>query len=165
MNKPLIKNISLFLGVGLIFVSGLLYVLLADIVINTQSLWLMIAILFAFGAAICTMISDNFKDGRKGTMYALKGIAIGLCVCFVGFLLMFMLISFSPAKEVVEGEKVNVFVEGFAIKRVQLTGPNGKLIRDGLKTLVVYLVSIILAFIGLVGQVLDLAMTATIREE
>lgn len=164
MIKPLIKTISFYVGVGLIFLSGLLYILLADIVINTQSLWLMLAMLFAFGSAICLMISDNFKDGHKKFMYSLKGIAIGLGVCFVGVLLMIMLISFSPAKET-DGKEVSAFVRSFTIARVQLRGETGKYLKAGYKTMTVYVTSIVIAFIGLVAQVLNLVMTVTIKEE
>ena len=164
MNKPLIKNISFFVGVGLVFFSGLLYILLADIVINTQSLWLMIAILFSFGSAICSVISEKFRGNNK-TMYTLKGVAIGLAVCFIGILLMIMLISFSPAKEIAEGEKVNAFVQSFTIKRVQLRGETGKFLKDGYNTMLVYVISMVVAFVGAVAQALELAMSASIKEE
>ena len=95
MNRTLIKNITFYIGVGVVFLAGLLYILLADIVINTQSLWLMIAILLSFGSAICAMVADNFKEKHK-VMYTLKGVAIGLAVTFIVFLLTYMLISFSP---------------------------------------------------------------------
>jgi len=163
VNKTVIKNISFYIGVGLVFVSGLLYVLLADIVINTQSLWLMIAIVFAFGSAVCEMISDNYREKKK-IMYTLKGIAMGLALCFIGILLMIMLISFSPAK-ITDESNASAFVRSFAIARVQLRGETGKYLKDGFKTMIVYLVSIIIAFLGFAAQTVNLAMTATIKDE
>lgn len=164
MNKPLIKNISFFVGVGLVFFAGILYILLADIVINTQSIWLMLAVLFALGSAVCTILSERYK-GRNDIVCALKGVGVGLSVCFMGILLMVMLISFSPAREVPDGVKVSAFVESFSIKRVELRGETGKYLKDGFKTMTVYLVSILVAFLGMVGQILDLVMTATTKEE
>ena len=80
MIKPLIKNISFYIGVGLIFLSGLLYILLADIVINTQSLWLMLLILFAFGSAICVVLSEKYR-GSSNAVYVLKGVGIAMALC------------------------------------------------------------------------------------
>lgn len=164
MDKNLIKNISFFVGVGLVFLSGLLYILLADIVINTQSLWLMLAVLCAMGSAVCIVLSERYR-GSGNTVYVLKGVGVGLALCFIGVLLMIMLISFSPAKEVVEGQHISAFESSFTIKRVQLRGETGKYLKDGFKTMTVYVVCMVVAFLGLAAQVVDLVMTVKIKDE
>lgn len=164
MIKPLIKKISFYVGVGLVFAAGLLYILLADILINTQSLWLMLSVLFAFGSAVCAVLSERYRGSGKA-LYVLKGVAVALAVCFIGILLMIMLISFSPAKEIPEGQKVSAFVQSFTIRRVQLRGETGKYLKDGYKTMLVYVICMVVAFLGLAAQVTELALSAVIKEE
>ncbi len=162
MNRTLIKNITFYIGVGVVFLAGLLYILLADIVINTQSLWLMIAILLSFGSAICAMVADNFKEKYK-VMYTLKGVAIGLAVTFIVFLLTYMLISFSPAKEM-DGN-ASSFVNSFAIKRVELKSSSGKFVKEGVKTMMVYVVTMVITAIGLAAQICNLILTVKAKDE
>ena len=60
MNKPLIKNIMLYIGVISIFGAGMLFVLLADWMLTIQSLWLMLAILLSVGSAVCAALSERY---------------------------------------------------------------------------------------------------------
>lgn len=156
MNKQLIKNITLYLGVGLVFAAGIIYILLADIVVNTQSLWLMLAILFSLGSAACFIVGETLKERRRKTII-LKSVSLGISLLFIVFLLVYMLVSFSPAKEL--SEKASKFVTSFAIKRVQLRGSSGRFIKEGVNTMMLYIVSMALTAIGIAAQTWNLILT------
>lgn len=156
MNKQLIKNITFYIGVGLVFVAGILYILLADIVVNTQSLWLMLAILLSLGCVACVIVAETFKEKRRKSII-LKSVGVGFAVLFIAFLLMYMLISFSPAEELKEG--TSKFIQSFAIRRVQIRGESGKFVREGVNTMMLYIVSMALSFLGAVAQIWNLILT------
>ena len=158
MNKQLIRNITFYIGVGLVFAAGIIYILLSDIVVNTQSLWLMLSILLSLGSAICFVVAETFKEKRIRSI-TLRSVGLGLAVLFIAFLLMYMLISFSPAKEVVEGQHISAFEESFAIKRVQLRGESGKFVKEGVNTMILYIVCMVITFIGMAAQVWNLIIT------
>ena len=156
MHKQLIKNITFYLGVGIVFLAGILYILLADIVVNTQSLWLMLAILLSLGSAVCVVVAETYREKRM-RMITLKSIGLGIAVCFVVFLLVYMLVSFSPAKEL--GENASKIVESFSIKRVQFRSESGKFIKEGVNTMMLYVICMALTVIGIAAQVWNLILT------
>ncbi|MCM1195083.1 MAG: hypothetical protein NC099_03650 [Corallococcus sp.] len=156
MNKPLIKNIMFYVGVAAIFAAGMLYVLLADWMLTTQSLWLMLAILLSVGSAVCAVLSERFKEKPKA-LYALKGVAIGLAVCLVAFFAIYLSIALAPAREI--SSDASSIVKSFAIKSV--AGSK----RNTVYTLIVFIIVIVFAVISLAAQIADLVLTATIKEE
>lgn len=162
MNKPLIKNITFYVGMGLIFAAGIIYVLLADIVVNTQSLWIMLAMLLSFGSAICGVLAENFKE-RRTKMIVLKSVAVGLAVLFIAFLLMYMLISISPDPGIRDG--AGSFEKSFAIKHVEIVAASGKFIKEGVFTLIVYIVSMALALFSVVALTWNLIMSIKYIDE
>lgn len=156
MNKPLIKNIMLYIGVISIFGAGMLFVLLADWMLTIQSLWLMLAILLSVGSAVCAALSERYK-GSPNIMYTLKGIAVGLAVFLITFFIVYLSVALAPAKEI--ASDASSFAKSFAIKSV--AGSK----RYTVYTRIVFGIVLAISSVSLVAQVSDLALTATIKEE
>ena len=153
MNKPLIKNIMLYIGVISIFGAGMLFVLLADWMLTIQSLWL---ILLSVGSAVCAALSERYK-GSPNIMYTLKGIAVGLAVFLITFFIVYLSVALAPAKEI--ASDASSFAKSFAIKSV--AGSK----RYTVYTRIVFGIVLAISSVSLVAQVSDLALTATIKEE
>lgn len=162
MNKQLTRNITFYIGVGLVFAAGIIYILLADIVVNTQSLWLMLSILLSLGSVACAVVAETFKEKRIRSI-TLKSVGLGLAAAFIGFLLTYMLISFSPANELEDG--VSKFIQSFAIKRVQIRGESGKFIKEGVNTMILYVVCMALTLLGVAAQIWNLILTVKANGE
>ena len=156
MNKPLIKNIMLYIGIIAIFTAGMLFVLLADWMLTIQSLWLMLAILLSVGGIVCAALSERYRD-RPTTMYVLKGVAVGLTVCLIAFFVVYLSIALAPAQELAEG--ASSFEKSFAIKSAIGTK------RSRVYTLIVFIIVLAISAISLIAQVADIALTATIKDE
>lgn len=154
MNKPLVKNIFFAIGCIALFVAGLFYVLAADLLITTQSVWLMLAILLSFASSILALLSSYHKEKRRRSL-TFKGVGIGLAVLFIVFLAVYLVVSMSPERD---PSKSN-FINSFMIKRV------GDSLEDTVYTLIVIITTIALSVIGLAGQVVDLIFTAKNQEE
>lgn len=154
MNKPLVKNIFFTIGCIALFVAGLFYVVAADLLITTQSIWLMLAIILSFSSSIFALLSNYFRESRRKS-FTFKGLAIGLAVAFIVFLMTYLLVSLSPEKELTDSS----FINSFMIKRVADS------LKDTVYTLIVIIVTAVLSVIGLAGQVTDLVLAAKIKDE
>ena len=136
MSRDNLKRTFYLIGMIGAFVAGLVFVLLCDILIGTVSTWLFVSILFSLGSGICAMLSETFKEKRR-LFVALKGLSIGLAVAFIGFLLMFRFLPLIP----LETNKAK-----------------------GL-SLIITIVCLAVTAICVVGQVVDLVLSVTNKED
>ena len=87
------KLISLLIGGILIFVTGLIFVLLADLKLKTYAVWLFVAIIISAGSGILNLLAENYRD--KHVLYiVLKSIGYALSIGFVIFIFIFNASSF-----------------------------------------------------------------------
>lgn len=87
------KLISLLIGGILIFVTGLIFVLLADLKLKTYAVWLFVDIIISAGSGILNLLAENYRD--KHVLYiVLKSIGYALSIGFVIFIFIFNASSF-----------------------------------------------------------------------
>ena len=157
MNKPLIKNIFYYIGCISLFAAGLFYVLAADLMLTTQSIWLMIAIILSFSSSVFAVLSETYRE-KKALSYSFKGLAMGIAVAFITYLVVYLLIALSPERT--PGPNgFSSFEQSFMIKRIR----DSK--KDTVFTLIVMIITSVISLIGVVGQVTELIMTVKIKEE
>lgn len=97
MPKTLSKNITFIIGVIAMFVAGVLYILMSDLIFGNTSTWLIIATLLSFGGAISFFFSNNFVE-KPVVMYVLKALGLLLSIGFVIFIHLFQTTSFFVEK-------------------------------------------------------------------
>lgn len=130
MNNDLLKKIIYLVGTIGVFVSGLVYNICSDLILKTASTWLFGSIVIAFGSGVCAILSDNFKEKNKICL-SLKGVAVGLVLGFVVFLILYLSLA----------------IPAFETKREKVYGT------------VITVVSIVLSVISLGAQATDLGFT------
>lgn len=136
MSKDNMRKIFYFIGMIGIFVAGLTYVMLCDMLIKTNSTWLFVSIIFSLGSGICCIFADVYKEKRKAEI-VLKSVSIGLAALFIGFLIFF---RFGP---------LSVFPKN----------------RDKGLSLIIVVISLVITLASLVGQIGDLVLTVTNKDD
>ena len=96
-------------------------------------------------------------------MIVLKSVAVGLAVLFIAFLLMYMLISISPDSGI--RDDAGSFEKSFAIKHVEIVAASGKFVKEGVFTLIVYIVSMALSLFSVVALTWNLIMSIKYIDE
>ena len=137
MNKLLVKNISLFSGGGLVFTSGLFYVLMTDLKLSNSATWLFIGIILAFGGSILFLLCESAKEKPK-LLYPLKGTSILISIGYVVFLSLFK--NTDVYKAITLNEKIK-------------------------EANVIILIAMILAIIGLVAQAVNVVFQVLTKDE
>ncbi len=153
MSKSLLNQIAFFVGLIGIFCAGMSYILLADLVLRVRSPWLFVAIVLALGAAVCLVLSDRYKEKPK-TMYILKSVGVALTALFVGFMLLFM---FSALSSQISESSDEYELQLFALAKLEKKSQK-------VFTVATSMVSVGLAAVALVGQALNIALTASLRK-
>lgn len=136
MSKDNMRKVFYFIGMIGAFIAGLAYVMLCDMLIKTVSTWLFLSVLLSLGSGICCILSDVYKEKRKVEI-AMKAVAIGLAVMFIGFLFFY---RFGP---------LSVFEKN----------------RDKGLSLIIVVISLVITLIAIAGQVGDLILTITNKDE
>lgn len=85
LNKELLTKLSFFIGVIGIFLTGLLFSILGDLLLSAASYWMIGGILLTFGSGVCLVLSDLFREKRI-VKWVLLGLAIALAIAFIGFM-------------------------------------------------------------------------------
>ena len=62
MLKSKLKNITLFIGVLIMFTGGLIFIVMSDLTFKNNSGNLIISVLLCFGSAIVFFFSNNFNE-------------------------------------------------------------------------------------------------------
>ncbi len=137
MNKLLVKNISLFAGGTLVFLAGLFYVLMTDLKMNNTATWLFIGIILAFGSSIMFLFCESAKE-KHVPYFILKGSSILLAIGYVVFLFVF------------KGSKIVTSIN-LEDKIAQANA--------------IILISVIIAIIGLVCQLVNLVFSYLLKDE
>ena len=137
MVKELLKKISFFVSVGLIFVVGLLFIILGDLILNSGSPWLIGAVLIAFGSAACFIVGEIYRE-RKVLLWVLKGVGLALTLAFIGYCVGFYF----------------VMAETYATKLDKLAGNTA-----------IFITMTVLSALAVIAQITDLVFTAVFKEE
>ncbi len=136
MSKDNLRRIFYLIGMIGIFVAGLAFVMLSDLLIKTISTWLFVAILFSLGSGVCCILSGTYKEKRKLEI-VMKSVSVGLAVLFLGFLLFY---RFGP---------LSVFETN----------------REKGLSLITTIICLVLSVVAITGQVGDLILTVLNKEE
>lgn len=131
-----IKAITLYVGLLSMFLAGVLYLIMTDLGYGNEASWLFVAAILSLGSAICVFFTTNLKDFPIRQL-VLRCIGAALGIGFVVF------IALSTRSEFYQ--KVN-----FA----QVAARNSATI-----------VTLIFGAIGVIGQVANVVLTVTIKEE
>lgn len=137
MDKELLKKIPFILGVGLAFITGLLFTILGDLVLKSSSPWLIGGVLLAFGSVACLVLSENFKE-KKALFWTLKGIALALALAFIGYM-----VGFHSAMIVKYAKKAQMLVKNDSV----------------------FAVLLVFVCLTAVAQVVDVVFNATLKEK
>lgn len=132
----LIKRITYTVGMLSMFVGSVCYMLMSDLGYGNESTWLIIATLLSMGSAICQFFSSNMKD-RPIRQIILRSVAVALGIGYVLFLHLFTTTEFYQ----------NIMYDDVPFRNACT------------------IVSLIFAYIGIVGQIANLVLIATIKEE
>lgn len=136
MSRDNLRRVFYLIGMIGIFVAGLAFVMLCDMLIKTVSTWLFVAMLFSLGSGVCCVLSGTFKDKRKAEI-VLKSVAVGLTALYLGFLLFY---RFGP---------LSVFETN----------------KDKGLSLIVTIICLVVSVAAIVGQVGDLVLTVLNKDE
>ena len=82
------RTISFVVGPSLLALIGIVFMFLSDLGLENSSTWLIGSVLLTFGSAIVGYISEIRKENHL-LVYILKGIAFGLAVGFIIYLICF----------------------------------------------------------------------------
>lgn len=137
MVKELLKKISFFVSVGLIFVVGLLFIILGDLILNSGSPWLIGAVIIAFGSAACFIVGEIYRE-RKVVLWVLKGVGLALAIAFIGYCVGFYF----------------VMARAYAAKLDKFAGNTA-----------IFITMMVLSSLAVVAQVTDIVFTAVLKEE
>ena len=152
MNKQLWKDITYYVGGLAVIFSGLLFMVLGDLIIKASSTLLLLLILFALGSTVCWFVSGMFKE-QPLKCNVFKGIAVALAIVFVFLLVYYLMMAvFVPVKQAAG------FLEAFGLTRA--SKPSEK----STYTMVV-VVSIVICAVGIVAQGANLVLTNIFKEE
>ena len=153
MSKTLLNQIAFLVGAISIFCAGMIYILLADLVLGVRSPWLFVAIVIALGAVVCLVLSDRYKDKPK-TMYILKSVGTFLTLLFIGFMMLFML---SALNATLSDSSDEYELQLFALAKLEKKSQK-------VYTIAISVASAVLAGIGLIGQALNIGLTVSLRK-
>ncbi len=132
----LTKRITFLVGTLAMFVGSICYMLLSDLGFGNEATWLILATILSMGSAICQFFSSNMKD-RPVRRIVLRSVAVALGIGYVLFL------HLSTTTD---------FYKGIMYDKLVLRN-------------VCTIVSLIFAYIGVVAQIANLVLIATIQEE
>lgn len=137
MSKELLKKLSFSIGGVAIFVAGLIFAVMGDLSVKSSSFWLIGGILLTFGSGVCVVLGDIFKE-KPTVMWVMKGVALGLAVAYIGFMV------------------------GFNISTANANSTKPEILTANTVLLVLTLVFTVIA---IAAQTLDVVLTATVKEE
>lgn len=131
-----LKTTTLYVGLLAMFAGGLLYLLLTDLGYGNEATWLFVAAILSMGSAICVFFTTNMKDFPIRQL-VLRCIGAALAIGFVVF------IALSTKSEFYQ--KVNF--EKVAARNTAT------------------IITLVFGAIGIVGQIANVVLTATVKDE
>lgn len=154
LNRTMLNKLSFFIGGILIFATGMLYVLIADLGLKVRAVWLLIASLLSIGSAACFLLSERLQDNRTWFIL-IKSIAAFLCLAFIIFIIIYLHSALTSQVTANSNEfKNNIF----ALKKIFKD-------EERTKTLLAGILPIVLGSISLVCQVGNIVLTVTDKQD
>lgn len=131
-----LKNVTLYVGLLAMFAGGILYMLLSDLGYGNEATWLFIASILSLGSAICVFFTTNMKDFPVRQL-VLRCVGAALGIGFVVFL------AVSTGTE---------FYRSVSFDKVAARDTST-------------IVSLVFGSIGVVCQIANVILTATVKDE
>lgn len=154
MNRTMLNKLSFFIGGILIFATGMLYILIADLGLQVRAAWLLIASVLSIGSAACFLLSEKLQDNRI-QFILIKSIAAFLCLSFIVFMIIYLHAALtSQVQANTDAFKNNIF----ALKKIFKD-------EERTKTLLAGILPLVLGSISLVCQVGNIVLTVTDKQD
>lgn len=152
--KTLIRNISMIVGIAAVAAVGIFFILFADLYLKAISTELFLGIFFPLASIVCLILAESFKH-KPMVFYILKGAAVALAIGFIVYAFVFM--NMDRFNGTTYFKLIRNNPEGGTVFFLNSTKFN-----DGIDIsfdkLPIYVVMIVFAFIGMIGQVVNAVM-------
>ncbi len=146
MLKSKLKNITLFIGVLIMFTGGLIFIVMSDLTFKNNSGNLIISVLLCFGSAIVFFFSNNFNE-KPVVMFIMKGLGLALAI---GLIVYYHLFSTS-----------NFYVE--ALEKLRKAGLAKKTEYEAAKASII--IALVFSYLATAVQAANIVLTATLKED
>lgn len=140
------QNITFIIGALVMFAVGLFYMFMSDLTFKNPSSMLIVSVLLSFGSAILFFLSTSFNEKPKMVLI-FKLVAIALAIGFVVYIHVFQ-----------TSEYYLNMLEKF--KKAGLAGA-----RDLALSQMTMVVTLVLGYVSIVGQVANTVLVAVIKED
>lgn len=153
MNKQTLwRNITYFVGGLAVIGSGMLFMVLGDLLLKATSSILLVLIIFSLGSTVCWFVSGFFKEEPK-KCNLMKGIALGLALIFVILLFLYLYNMVFASAAASKG-----FLEAFSLTKANK-------VEAKVYNTVVVIITLVICAIGMVGQALNIFFCNKWKEE
>ena len=146
LKSDLPQKATLFAGAITMFIAAVFYMFMADLTFKNIADNLIIAVLLSFGSAILFFLSANFAEKPK-IMYLLKWLGMGLGAGFILYMHFFA--------------QSDYFLG--VLEKLEKQGIAGE--SDLIASHVTVIVTLVLSYLALVGQIVNTVLVAVIKED